>query len=361
MVSVRVSKWRASKNLSLRVIQKTRTRLRLQCVEVDPNNLWNFHNSQKYRRKAWRNECRSLNRLSLWAAHTSRVRIKTCCYVIGSSLDLAAEFPTDSLKRSSENSEAVYPTDSSEDSTHDTVTDVPISVLFYIPTRPCWNASLSFRTFNAHCLSAAARAKYQLRVVRPELTSAFAQSHDDGDWRCLCQIIEPAAAHTRQVATLPLSLGCLGLRSTTRTKQYAYWECWANSFGMFHDRYSNLANAFMECLFVGACAGSAFSSLRLFVPANVAAISILLAIIVQRARSQGCWPNGNLWWRMKWLECAARQAPGFPQTWWFETWTHWRHKALDGRLLEVVAEGFQLCGGMHAACLRLHIGEPFPL
>ena len=67
--------------------------------------------------------------------------------------------------------------------------------------------------------SAAARANYQLRVVRPELTSAFAQGHDDGMWSCLCQIlhIDPAAVHTRQLATLPLSLGGLGLRSAIRT------------------------------------------------------------------------------------------------------------------------------------------------
>ena len=55
-------------------------------------------------------------------------------------------------------------------------------------------------------------------------------------------------------------------------------------------------------------------SFRLFAPANVAANSIPLAIIVQRVRSQGCWPDGDMLWRMQWPECAARQANGFPQT-----------------------------------------------
>ena len=102
--------------------------------------------------------------------------------------------------------------------------------------------------------SAAARANYQLRVVRPELTSAFAQGHDDGIWSCLCQIlhIDPAAVHTRQLATLPLSLGGLGLRSAIRTKQSAYWASWADSLGMLHNRHSNVADAFLECLTVGA-------------------------------------------------------------------------------------------------------------
>ena len=79
---------------------------------------------------------------------------------------------------------------------------------------------------------AAARANCQLRVVRPELTSAHAQGHDDGVRKCLCQIlhIDPAAVHTRQLATLPLSLGGLGLRSATRTEQSAYWPSWADSW-----------------------------------------------------------------------------------------------------------------------------------
>ena len=92
--------------------------------------------------------------------------------------------------------------------------------------------------------SAAARANCQLRVVRPELTTAFAQGHDDGVWSCLC---DPTAAHTRQVATLlPLSwwigtsernphqadclLGELGIADTMvlpldfRSVSYTVWD-----------------------------------------------------------------------------------------------------------------------------------------
>ena len=60
------------------------------------------------------------------------------------------------------------------------------------------------------------RANCQLRVVRPELTEQFAAGHDDGVWRCLCAIcqitpdVEPAI---RDIVTLPLGLGGLGLRS----------------------------------------------------------------------------------------------------------------------------------------------------
>ena len=37
--------------------------------------------------------------------------------------------------------------------------------------------------------SAASRANYQVRVVRPELTGEFGQGHDEGVWRCLCNIL----------------------------------------------------------------------------------------------------------------------------------------------------------------------------
>ena len=57
----------------------------------------------------------------------------------------------------------------------------------------------------------------------------------------------------RQIATLPLSVGGLVLRSATRTKQSAYWATWADSLGVFHNRHSNVADdAFLECLTVGA-------------------------------------------------------------------------------------------------------------
>ena len=70
-------------------------------------------------------------------------------------------------------------------------------------------------------------------------------------WSCLCHIlhIDPAAALTRQVATFPLSLGGLGFRSATRTKQSAHRTSWADSLGMLHNRHSSVADAFL-CLWL---------------------------------------------------------------------------------------------------------------
>ena len=85
-----------------------------------------------------------------------------------------------------------------------------------------------------HCASA--RANYQFRVVRPELVNSFAESHDQGLWRCLCAIVgvpsETRDELTRATATLPLSLGGMGLRSVARTREAAYWASWADTLSM---------------------------------------------------------------------------------------------------------------------------------
>ena len=94
-----------------------------------------------------------------------------------------------------------------------------------------------------HCASA--RVNYQLRVVRQELVNSFAESHDQGLWRCLCAILgvpaETCDGLTRATATLPLSLGGLGLRSAARTRESAYWASWADSLSMVQARHPSVA------------------------------------------------------------------------------------------------------------------------
>ena len=94
-----------------------------------------------------------------------------------------------------------------------------------------------------HCASA--RANYQLRVVRPELVNSFAESHDQGFWRCLCAIVgvpsDTCDVLTRATATLPLSLGGLGLRSAARTREAACWASWADSLSMVQARHPSVA------------------------------------------------------------------------------------------------------------------------
>ena len=91
-----------------------------------------------------------------------------------------------------------------------------------IPTMPdvqsAWLLLLHF---------ASARANYYLRIVRPELVATFSRTHDEGFWKCLSTIvdvsIDTCETLMRATATLPLSLGGLGLRSEARTQLAAYW------------------------------------------------------------------------------------------------------------------------------------------
>ena len=58
---------------------------------------------------------------------------------------------------------------------------------------------------------AAARANFWLRTTSPEHTEAFAQEHDRGIWRCLCQLlhVDPGSVSpsATAAASLPLSSG----------------------------------------------------------------------------------------------------------------------------------------------------------
>ena len=60
--------------------------------------------------------------------------------------------------------------------------------------------------------NACGRANYQVRVVRPALTEAFAMGHDEGLWRCMCEILR-VLLDTGVLARDTASLGGLGLRS----------------------------------------------------------------------------------------------------------------------------------------------------
>ena len=79
----------------------------------------------------------------------------------------------------------------------------------------------------------AARANYFLRVVHPDLCSTFAAHHDASLRRVLCTLlgVDPSFLFWN-VASLPLSLGGLGLRSASLLSRAAYWASWADSLQM---------------------------------------------------------------------------------------------------------------------------------
>ena len=112
-----------------------------------------------------------------------------------------------------------------------------------------------------------ARANYQLRVMRPECVLEFARAHDENMWRGLCTILEvPTTAcsrNARDLSSLPLSLGGLGLRSATKTRVSAYWASWADTLPMVQSRHPQIADI-MVCQLEGVtespCMGAASSA-----------------------------------------------------------------------------------------------------
>ena len=85
------------------------------------------------------------------------------------------------------------------------------------------------------------------------------------------------------------------------------------------------------------------------VPADVAANLTNLAIIVQRAPWQGCWREGATRWRSLRSKCAERLELEFPPNSTSGTWTWLSSTILDGRRLEVVADGLTLWHGAQFA------------
>ena len=90
-----------------------------------------------------------------------------------------------------------------------------------------------------HCASV--RACFQIRVVRPSAASQFAESHNGTLWQCLSNILQidlnQCDEVVRDVATLPLSMGGLGLRSAVRVRSPGYWASCADCLPMMQARH----------------------------------------------------------------------------------------------------------------------------
>ena len=95
----------------------------------------------------------------------------------------------------------------------------------------------------------AARANYILRVVHPDLTAMFVAHHDASLRRCLSQLlgVDPSSVYW-DLASLPSSLGGLGLRSATVTSRPAYWSSWADCLGMVQQRHPAVSRRIVHAL-----------------------------------------------------------------------------------------------------------------
>ena len=98
---------------------------------------------------------------------------------------------------------------------------------------------------------AASRANYYLRALTPTDSLIFANLHDESLWSCLCTLlgIDPAnASAAAEVATLPLRMGGLGLRSAARTRHAASWASWADTIPMIRQRNPSTAEGILAAL-----------------------------------------------------------------------------------------------------------------
>ena len=94
---------------------------------------------------------------------------------------------------------------------------------------------------------AAARANYQLRSVRISATEENARTHDQGVWQCLATLfgtdLGQCTVAVRELATLLLRLGGLGLTSAVRIRGSAHSGSWADCLPMIHERHPKLVGA----------------------------------------------------------------------------------------------------------------------
>ena len=85
------------------------------------------------------------------------------------------------------------------------------------------------------------RANFFIRAVSPDCSLQFATRHEAQIWRCLTTLVgvlpEAVPESAKAAATLPLSSGGLGCRSSVRLRHAAHWASWADSIKMIGERH----------------------------------------------------------------------------------------------------------------------------
>ena len=93
-----------------------------------------------------------------------------------------------------------------------------------------------------------------LRTVAPSQSRQHAEGHDEGMWKAAERVMGrwPGTAEqqavARQIATLPMRLGGLGLRSARRMAPAAFWASWADAMPMLSERLPSLTDQIIEHL-----------------------------------------------------------------------------------------------------------------
>ena len=90
--------------------------------------------------------------------------------------------------------------------------------------------------------SANPRANHTLRTLPPSSSAEYGRQHDEGVWNTAVALLGQLPgtpqdiAVARSVASLPMRMGGLGLRSAARGGDAAYWASWADALEMISKR-----------------------------------------------------------------------------------------------------------------------------
>ena len=108
----------------------------------------------------------------------------------------------------------------------------------FVPDQQCaWQILLQ---------SASPRANHSLRTMPPSVSEKYAREHDEGIWSTVKALLnevpgsEQGLTDAAQVASLPMRMGGLGLRSAQRCAHAAYWASWADALPMIRQRHQQL-------------------------------------------------------------------------------------------------------------------------
>ena len=111
------------------------------------------------------------------------------------------------------------------------------------------------------------RCHHMLRTLPPSQSEEYAQAHDAGMLRVMDTLLalsgdpqEVEVAHN--IASLPMRLGSLGLRSTQIMAPAAYWASWANALYMIDQRLPVVAASVAHKLTVEEELGGCLEKLR---------------------------------------------------------------------------------------------------
>ena len=98
------------------------------------------------------------------------------------------------------------------------------------------------------------RCHHTLRTMPPGSSSSYAEGHDEGMSRAMGTVLGGLPGTERQhqvakmLATLPMRLGGLGLRSAQRMAHAAYWASWADALPMISERLPAVATSIVTAL-----------------------------------------------------------------------------------------------------------------